>query len=544
MVKQKRIMGWLIISIMIMLIGVNNVLASEYSIKDLQIKGYDNTGTSLTAATTSCYEAEEKCEIQLTTVAGSYGGAIGIQSPIPILPNHSYAISLKIYINTNANIALSKKNRIALGSSLGSLKYSYETEQYGNSLTYSTVNNDMLQFVISSYSENAESYLLIPFTTNTTTTAIFTVTSIAIEDLGENNLTQEQIDSSLNNQTNDLINNQNQNTQDIIDSNKETQDVIKDQFNSCRPSNNLFNPANVVSGYTNDTNGNITGNGISTGYIEIKSNTNYYILSNKLSGNWGAWYDENKNYISGFSLFNNIDGIFKSPSNAKYISFTVSYANNNPDYSTNVMIAESSVKIDYEPYGEEICTNKLDEQVETSKGIWGTIKDLPNAFMNMLKGLFIPDDGYFENWFNDLKLFFEEKLGFLVTPFTIVIDFVNRYLSLDPNKDIIINIPDITVPNFEDHIIVSATTFNWSELLKSKESLNILWELYLSFVDVFLILNFIGLCENKYNRIFGGDTTPYEYYTIEDSYMFDTDTGEITKMGVHKEKRTTRKKVN
>lgn len=186
--------------------------------------------------------------------------------------------------------------------------------------------------------------------------------------------------------------------------------------------------------------------------------------------------------------------------------------------------------------------SNLEKAEETRKGIWETIKDLPNQFLNMLKSLFIPEDGYFETWFNDLKTFFEDKLGFLATPFTIFIDFINMYLNLDSSTDIIITIPDITVPNFENYKIISATTLNWSELLKSKESLNALWQLYLSFVDVFLILNFIGLCETKYNRIFGGDTSNYEYYTVEDSITYDGQTGEVTGRRQN-ERRTTRKKV-
>lgn len=215
-------------------------------------------------------------------------------------------------------------------------------------------------------------------------------------------------------------------------------------------------------------------------------------------------------------------------------------------YNSDVLLDPSS-SATYEKVDEILqdvgqVNDKLDQAEETRKGIWQTIKDLPNAFLDMLKSLFIPEDGYFEDWFNDLSSFFEEKLGFLATPFTIIIDFINRYLELDSSSDIVINIPEITVPNFEDHVIVEATTFNWSETLKSKEALNTLWQLYLAFVDVYLILNFINFCENKYNRIFGGDTTQYEYYTVEDSYTYDNNTGEVLSSR-RNERTTTRKKV-
>ena len=210
------------------------------------------------------------------------------------------------------------------------------------------------------------------------------------------------------------------------------------------------------------------------------------------------------------------------------------------------------------------CTNKLDEAENTRKGIWETIKSFPSTFSNFfkdlgdkiggfftnllngildgLKSLFIPGDGFFKTWFSDFKTFIEDKLGFLSTPFTIFIDFIESYSNLSSSNDIVINIPDITVPNFEDYKIISATTFNWSQTLKSKTSLLNLWNLYLDFIDVFLILNFIGLCERTYNRIFGGDTSNYEYYTTENSYNVDNETGEVLSTR-HNERTTVRKKV-
>ena len=190
----------------------------------------------------------------------------------------------------------------------------------------------------------------------------------------------------------------------------------------------------------------------------------------------------------------------------------------------------------------ETVIEQNEEAESTRKGIWQTIKDLPNAFLDMLKSLIVPEDEFFSNWFDDLKAFFEKKLGFLATPFTLIIDFINYYLDLDSSADIIINIPDITVPNFEEYVLIEATSFNWSQLLNSKDALKTLWILYLDFIDVFLILNFIGLCERVYARIFGGDTSNYEYYTVEDSYIPDYQSGEL-KFARRTEKTTTRKEV-
>ena len=267
-----------------------------------------------------------------------------------------------------------------------------------------------------------------------------------------------------------------------------------------------------------------------------------------------SFYQTTGVYVNTFNL-----KVYNSRSYKVYQSlinlYTVPDLDTIPDYTDKLNNIQGSV---------DNTNKKLDQAENTRKGIWETIKSIPvtigNFFDNLgtkignffkdlldgilegLKKLFIPEDDYFKNWFDDFKTYFEEKLGFIATPFTIIIDFVNNYLNLSSSNDIIIDVPDITVPNFEENKIVSATTFNWSQTLRSKQALNALWQLYLSFIDVYLILNFINLCESKYNRIFGGDTSNYEYYTVEDSYTFDNDTGEVLSAR-RNERTTTRKKV-
>lgn len=127
---------------------------------------------------------------------------------------------------------------------------------------------------------------------------------------------------------------------------------------------NLFNPNNVSEGYVSDVSGNIlsiSGQNKNTGYIEIIGGEKYFILSNKLTGNWGAWYDKDKKFISGVTLGGKNKGIVTALNNAYFINFTVSYENNNPDYANNVMIARSDKEIPYKPYQEQKLTFPLRE---------------------------------------------------------------------------------------------------------------------------------------------------------------------------------------
>ena len=124
---------------------------------------------------------------------------------------------------------------------------------------------------------------------------------------------------------------------------------------------NLFNKNDIKNGvYVNDQTGVIVNNSksASTNYIKVKENTNYYIFSDKTSGNWGAWFDSDYNFISGITLGAVNYNIKKSPLNAEYLIFTLSYNGNLTDYS-NVMIAESYEAIPYEPYTEEVVNIDL-----------------------------------------------------------------------------------------------------------------------------------------------------------------------------------------
>lgn len=110
---------------------------------------------------------------------------------------------------------------------------------------------------------------------------------------------------------------------------------------------NIFDKNNIISGsYVSDSNGAFNANSTSkrTDYIEIQANSYYYIYSDKTSGNWGAWYDKDKKFISGISLGGQKEGTVNSPANAKYIAFTISYQGNLTDYS-KIKINETAIKI-------------------------------------------------------------------------------------------------------------------------------------------------------------------------------------------------------
>ena len=210
----------------------------------------------------------------------------------------------------------------------------------------------------------------------------FGISSVQIE---SKNANQDVIDNATNN-TNNIINNNNSNTESIINSNKETQEIIKDQFNTCRESYNLFNinTAKLNSVLKWSDGSYVTEDlSVASDFIKIEKGKSY-ISKYKMQI---ILFNKNKEYIGYYNnttaQYNSFTISTDSDSSYVKVSFRSSY-NNNLDFTTvgDIQIQEGSIVTSYEPYGEQICTNKLDEQNETSKGIFGKLKDLFNWLTN------------------------------------------------------------------------------------------------------------------------------------------------------------------
>lgn len=247
--------------------------------------------------------------------------------------------------------------------------------------------------------------------------------------------------------TNTIIDKNKENTDKILDSNKDTQNVIKDQFNTCRESVNLFDKSKITSGWIRYSDNAIMADSSNTFYytdfVEVLPNTTYTLNLAKQSGlNLGGImeYDITKNWLNiGLAETKQII-TFTTSVNTKYIRFTIRF-----DSKDKVMLEKGSSASSYEQFGQ-ICSNKLDEQTKTSKNIWQTIKSFPSTFskfftdladkigkffdnlltgiLNGIKSLFVPDDFSF---IDDFKTTLENKLGFIAS---IPIQLLDYLLSL------------------------------------------------------------------------------------------------------------------
>lgn len=106
--------------------------------------------------------------------------------------------------------------------------------------------------------------------------------------------------------------------------------------------------------------------------------------------------------------------------------------------------------------------NLQKEQNETSKGILGKITDFFGSFFENLKGLFVPEDGYFSDFFTRLNDFFAEKLGMLYAPIDMFITFLNTIKDAS-STDSGITFPELA---WDGTVIIPETKFSFSTITK------------------------------------------------------------------------------
>lgn len=371
--------------LLVLLLIPINVKAETFYGTDFIANLYDNNNGSLTPVTTTT--SSNGWTGQVGFIANSSGAAWGFNLKTAIIEGHTYAISLDISTQnaSPSDIVFSTYNRIGLGSTLNSAVTSYQNST-NTDLIYTNNVNGLLQFV---FKANANgSYLVIPFCTSySINTERVYFSTYSLEDLGSSSeISQDTINNSLNNQTNEIntsITNSENNIKDsITNSENNIKDGIKEGFENCRDSYNLFSYSLFDMSQT-------------YGLIEL-DNSKSYVLSVKLkegqsipTGLYFGFTD--RSFIPGLESPQRIDilsnGKFIGPpnsdgwyvrhieSNSIYKYVFVFPKNINVEQYFYINLNEGSVPKPYEPYGEQVCKNRIDETNDKLDNIDSTLND-------------------------------------------------------------------------------------------------------------------------------------------------------------------------
>lgn len=173
------------------------------------------------------------------------------------------------------------------------------------------------------------------------------------------------------------------------------------------------------------------------------------------------------------------------------------------------------------------------------KSIPDLISDLFDKASDFFKYIFIPEDDYFKNKFDELYSNITDILGFLAYPFTLVLNTFEFFLTIEDTGSYVFTWDNITVPNFESHVIIPAGSFDFGTLLQDSR-ISLLRNIAFVFMNTLLLLAFLQLCKNKYNQVFGGEVSEIEFITVAEEYDVDYKTGEVSNIK-HIEKKTTRR---
>lgn len=182
--------------------------------------------------------------------------------------------------------------------------------------------------------------------------------------------------------------------------------------------------------------------------------------------------------------------------------------------SGNFFFNQSST--DLKPYGQYFVppsasaqqSELQEEEVKTSKGIWETLKSIPDMIADKFMGLFIPQEGYFDTFVNDFKEFFSERLGVVYELPEAVVDILQQFIEFEPLEDgYYIPIPEVTIPiTLED-----GSTENFTVLEKQDYKFDFLsdgpfatlYKFYRAFCWLICIFGLISLTVKTYGDITG-----------------------------------------
>lgn len=188
---------------------------------------------------------------------------------------------------------------------------------------------------------------------------------------------------------------------------------------------------------------------------------------------------------------------------------------NSNGYSYCNIVIYPSVKASSQLY-QQIMDNKLYDDVSnikdnttsidnTSKSIFEKIKELPstiwNKFENGLKSLFIPEDGWLDEQFNDLMDTFENSLGILGFPFTLLQKFVSLFSSSSDASSYSFTIPKIGWGNY---VLCESSSHSFSDLINSADWLTRCFDVFQIMAKFAIILGLVNLARQKLYEILGG----------------------------------------
>ncbi len=328
--------------------------------------------------------------------------------------------------------------------------------------------------------------------------------------------------------TNNIIDNNNQNTQDIIDNQNKTSEEIKDtinsNLNSCRKSSNLLPYKNVdvtnsgirvvgqngVYSFTGTWNGSSSGPTFDITQLTLQPGT-YTLTVNRIGSSIYPYVllKNNGNLVVRVNTGTLTHFTLTETTSINQIQFYYNSGTYNSEYS--LMLNSGDTSLSFEEYGKEVCSNKLDEQIETSKGILGTLKNVFNSILELpkklvdllldaLKSLFVPDSDELQTLIDNFKSTISEKLGLIYESGDLLVSIFQNIIDDDTEVNSCLTFPEVKLPNV-DQPIISETNFCFETIT---DEIPILLTTLRGITGILITIRFVNMLKRKYDDFVNG----------------------------------------
>lgn len=209
------------------------------------------------------------------------------------------------------------------------------------------------------------------------------------------------------------------------------------------------------------------------------------------------WFNGSDNVLAMYGLAHFNWTYYTESDSVQPINVTINFSVNYDyyDISEDVYSSNATPVTDL----ELIESSKAIEESVTSDsggGLLATIKSWFGSFFDNLIGVFVPEDGYFSDWFDKVNTLLSEKLGMLYAPFDLLISTLQAIYDSDDTEN---GIPFPGI-KWDDSWILEPTTFYFSSLGDSEGVTKLRDAVYFG-TDVVLLFSFLFLLEKKIKHI-------------------------------------------
>lgn len=182
-------------------------------------------------------------------------------------------------------------------------------------------------------------------------------------------------------------------------------------------------------------------------------------------------------------------------------SVNTALQNNTTDKQTQNLINQQN-NLQQQTIDKQTESNTIaQDNADTNKDTNNKITSFFNSFFDNLIGVFVPESGFFSQWFSSLNDFMAQKLGFLWSPFDFLISFLNGVYSGSGSASLVF--PELAW--IDGTVIIPRTEFSFDNI--GGESFHSLRDMIYFATDVILLGAVISQFYKKIKLVFegGGD---------------------------------------